>query len=134
MRHVSYARTPSPHTRRETVRVDSNTICNTPSTPRPVVLTPDSFLGSLSSPQTNTGLLCALCPQSCAPEKTSRSVTHPKIDLGQTRLTYRFFRDRLPKNKIYLVGMSILSILLSLGPGYHMVSGDGGDTRVSCTH
>jgi hypothetical protein len=29
--------------------------------------------------QTNTSLLCALCPHSCAPEKTSRSVTHFKL-------------------------------------------------------
>jgi hypothetical protein len=29
------------------------------------------------------------------------------------------FRDSLSKNKIHLIGMSILSILLSLGPGYH---------------
>jgi hypothetical protein len=49
-----------------------------------------------------------------APGKTSRSVTHPEIALGQARLTPEFFADELPKNKVYLDGMSILSILLSL--------------------
>jgi hypothetical protein len=52
-------------------------------TPRPIlgptVLTPGSSLGSYIVPQTNTSLLCALCPHSNAPEKTSRSVTHPKL-------------------------------------------------------
>jgi hypothetical protein len=119
--HASYARTPSPHT---------------PVKPQGLVLipfvTPRSLpdrwyllLARLSSriiyhpSQTNTGLLCTLCPHSCAPEKTSRPVTHPMITLGQACLTSRFFRDRLPKNKMHLVGMSTLLILLSLGPGYH---------------
>jgi hypothetical protein len=53
--------------------------CNTPSTPGPAVLTPGSSLGSYIVPQTNTGLLCTLCPHSCAPDKTSRSATHPKL-------------------------------------------------------
>jgi hypothetical protein len=70
-------------------------------------------------------LLCALCPHSCAPEKTSQSVTHPKIALGQARLTLGFFRDRLPKKKMHFIGMSTLLILLSLGPGYHHVPGPG---------
>jgi hypothetical protein len=48
--------------------------------PGPVVLTPGSSLGSyILSTQTNTGLLCTLCPHSCAPEKTSSLVTHPKL-------------------------------------------------------
>src|SRR4051812_42138085 len=44
---------------------------------------------------------------------TSRSVTHPIIPLGQTRLTLEFFSNELPEKKLQLVGMSILSILLS---------------------
>jgi hypothetical protein len=72
-----------------------------------------------SSPQTNTSLSCVLCPHSCTSGNTSQSVTHPKIALGYARLTQRFLRDRLPKNKMHLVGMSILSILLSIEPGYH---------------
>jgi hypothetical protein len=47
-------------------------------------------------------------------------VGHPsQIALSQARLTWRFFRDRLPKKKMHLVGMDTLLILLSLGPGYH---------------
>jgi hypothetical protein len=64
-------------------------------------------------------LLCVLCPHSFAPEKTSRSVIHLKIALGQAHLIKRFFRDRLSKKKIHLIGMSILSIILNLGLEYH---------------
>jgi hypothetical protein len=38
-------------------------------------------------------------------------------------LTWRFFRDRLPKKKMHLIGMDTLLILLSLGPGYHHLRG-----------
>jgi hypothetical protein len=55
----------------------------------------------------------------CTPGKTSRSVTHPKTALGQARLTPEFFAGGLPKKKVYLGGMSILSILLSLESGCH---------------
>jgi hypothetical protein len=51
--------------------------------------------------------------------KISRSVTHPKIASGQARLTPKFFTVGLPEKKVYLVGMSILLILLSLEPGCH---------------
>jgi hypothetical protein len=34
-------------------------------------------------------------------------------------LTPEFFAVELPEMKVYLGGMSILSILLSLGPEYH---------------
>jgi hypothetical protein len=78
----------------------------------------------ISSPQTNTSLLCALYPHSCALEKTSRPVTHPKITLGQARLTQRS-RDRLPKKKMHLIDMSTLLILLNLGLGYHHPLGPG---------
>src|SRR6185312_4764102 len=54
--------------------------------------------------------------------KTSRSVTHPQISPGQARLTSEFFGDRLPEKKLQLVGMSILLILLSPGPGCHMLT------------
>jgi hypothetical protein len=47
------------------------------------------------------------------------SVGHPsQIASRQARLIWRFFRDRLPKKKMQLVGMNTLLILLSLGPGY----------------
>jgi hypothetical protein len=46
-------------------------------------------------------------------------VGHPsQIAPSQARLTWRFFRDRLPKKKMHLVGMITLLILLSLGPGH----------------
>jgi uncharacterized membrane protein len=43
--------------------------------------------------------------------------------LGDYHLTWRFFRDRLPKKKMHLVGMDTLLILLSLGPGNHHPKG-----------
>ena len=49
----------------------------------------------------------------------SRSVTHPQIAPGQARLTSEFFGDRLPEKKLQLIGISILLILLSSGPGCH---------------
>jgi hypothetical protein len=46
--------------------------------------------------------------------------SHPsQIAPSQAHLTWRFFRDRLPKQKMHLVGMITLLILLSLGLGYH---------------
>jgi hypothetical protein len=54
------------------------------------------------------------------------SVGHSSyIAPSQARLTWRFFRDRLPKKKMHLVCMSTLLILLSLGSGYHHPSGPG---------
>ena len=35
-----------------------------------------AFLGHRLPSQTNTSIFCALCPHSCAPGRTSRSVTH----------------------------------------------------------
>jgi hypothetical protein len=46
-------------------------------------------------------------------------VTHPKIAPGQARLTPEFFTGGLPKKKVYLGGMNILSIILSLETGCH---------------
>jgi hypothetical protein len=51
-------------------------------------------------------------PHSCALRKTSQSVTHPKIILGQARLTLKFFAVEFQEKKVYLGGISILSILL----------------------
>jgi hypothetical protein len=59
------------------------------------------------------------CPHLCTPSKTSWSVTHPEIALGQARLTLEFFACELLEKKVYLGGMSILSILLSLKLGCH---------------
>jgi hypothetical protein len=61
-------------------------ICNTPSNPGPAILTPDSSLGSYIVPTDQQSLLCELYPHSCVPEKTYRSVTHPKF--LQAKYTY----------------------------------------------
>jgi hypothetical protein len=61
------------------------------------------------------------CPHLYTPRKTSWSVTHPEIALGQARLTPKFFADELPEKKVYLGSMSILSILLSLESGCHIL-------------
>jgi hypothetical protein len=42
-----------------------------------------------------------------------------QIAPSQARLTWRFFRDRLPKKKMHLVGMDTLLILFSLVPENH---------------
>jgi hypothetical protein len=46
-------------------------------------------------------------------------VTHPEIAPSQARLTPEFFAGGLPKKKLYLGGMIILSILLNLESGCH---------------
>uniref|UniRef100_A0A0E0R073 Uncharacterized protein n=1 Tax=Oryza rufipogon TaxID=4529 RepID=A0A0E0R073_ORYRU len=99
-----------------------------------------TFFGAHTSCHTTTSWIIplpshTLCPHSCALGKNfpvghpsqncsrlrriSRSVTHPKIALGQARLISEFFRDRLPEKK--LQDMSILLILLSLELGYHIL-------------
>jgi hypothetical protein len=60
-------------------------------------------------------LLYTLCPHSCAPNKTFWSVFHPKIALGQARLTHL---RQASKKEDAPCCMSTLLILLSLGPGY----------------
>jgi hypothetical protein len=50
---------------------------------------------------------------------TSRSDAHPQIASGQEHLTLKFFGDELSGKKLQLVGMSILSILLSPWPRCH---------------
>ena len=64
-------------------------------TPRPL-RTNDCHLWQLTrtsrlTPQTTTSLFYALCPHSCTPGKTSRSVTHPQIAPSQAHLTWSFF-------------------------------------------
>jgi hypothetical protein len=50
-------------------------------------------------------------------------VGHPfQIAPSQARLTWRFFRDRLPK-KMHFIGMDTLLILLNLGPENHYPMG-----------
>jgi hypothetical protein len=98
-------------------------------TPRPLLdrryLLLIAFWDNRPFPQANMSLLCTLYPHSCTPKKTYRSLNHPKIALGQARLTERFFLDKLPKKKMHLIDMSTLLILLSLRPGYHHPLGLG---------
>jgi hypothetical protein len=59
------------------------------------------------------------CSCLCTPGETSRSITHPEIASGQTRLTPEFFTGELLEKKVYLDDMSILSILLNIETGCH---------------
>jgi hypothetical protein len=54
-------------------------------------------------------------------KRTRENITvgHPsQIAPSQARLTWRFFRHRLPKKKMHLICMNTLLILLILGPRY----------------
>jgi hypothetical protein len=92
-------------------------------TPRPIpglaVLTPGSSLGSYIVPTyQHESFVCTL--SSLMRTRENFPISHPsQIAPSQARLTWRFFRDRLPKKKMHLVGMNTLLILLSLGPEYH---------------
>ena len=62
--------------------------------------------------------------------RTLSSLMRPRKELpgrspiapGQTRLTLEFLRDGLLEKKLQLVGMSILLILLSPGPGCYILT------------
>jgi hypothetical protein len=86
--------------------------------PGPVVLTPDSSLRSyIVSTDQHKSFVRTLSSLMCTRENFP--VGHPsQIAPSQARLTWRFFRDRLLKKKMHLVGMITLLILLSLGPGH----------------
>jgi hypothetical protein len=93
--------------------------CNTPSTLGPTVLTPSSSLESYIVPtDQHESFVHTLSSLMCTRENFP--VGHSsQIAPSQARLTWRSFRDRLSKKKMHIVDMSTLSILLSLGPGYH---------------
>jgi hypothetical protein len=94
-------------------------VCNTPSTLGPTILTPSNSLQSYIVP---TGQYESFVRTLSSLMRTREnfSIGHPsQISPSQERLTWRFFRDRLPKKKMHLVDMSTVLILLSLGPGYH---------------
>jgi hypothetical protein len=87
--------------------------------PGPAVLTPGSSLGSYIVP-TDQHESFVRTLSSLMHTRENFPVGHPsQIAPSQARLTWRFFRDRLPKKKMHLVGMNTLLILLSLGPGNH---------------
>jgi hypothetical protein len=106
------------------VRVGSDTICNTPSTLRPTILTPSSSLKSDMIP-TDQHQSFVRTLSSLMRTRENFSVSHPsQIALSQARLTWGFFRNRLSK-KMHLINMNTLLILLSIGPGYHHPIGRG---------
>jgi hypothetical protein len=92
--------------------------CNTPSNPWTGGTYSCSSLGSYIVP---TGQ-----PKSFVRTLSSLMRTRENFPVGHTsqiapsqaRLTWRLFRDRLPKKKMHLVDMITLLIVLSLGPGY----------------
>jgi hypothetical protein len=87
--------------------------------PRQVVLTAGSSLGSYIVPTDQHESFVRTLSSLMRTQKNF-SVGHPsQIAPSQARLTWRFFRARLPKKKTYLVGMDTILILLILGPGYH---------------
>jgi hypothetical protein len=120
----------------------------TPRPPRSRACSPGNSLGSLNCPyrstlvfsahfvltraqlsrisrqslQINTRLFCALCPHSCAPENNF-PIGHPSSNRSRpSTLNLEFFLDDLLEKKVYLVDMSILSILLSHRPGCHTLT------------
>jgi hypothetical protein len=83
--------------------------------PGPVVLTPDSLLGSYIVPTDQHGSFVHTL-SSLMRTQENFPIRHLfQIAPRQVHLTWRFFRDRLPKKKMHLVGMDTLLILLSLG-------------------
>jgi hypothetical protein len=91
-------------------------------TPRPIygltVLAPDSSLGSYIVPTDQHGSFVHTL-SSLMRTRENFLVDHPsQIAPSQTRLTWRFFRDRLSKKKMHLIGMNTVLIPLSLGLGY----------------
>jgi hypothetical protein len=94
-------------------------MCNSPSTTGPAVLTPGSSLVPyIVHTDQHESFVCTL--SSLVLTREIFPVSHPsQIAPSQAHLIWMLFRDRLPKNKIYVVGMDIILILLSLGPGYH---------------
>jgi hypothetical protein len=93
-----------------------------PVTPRPIpgpaVLTSGNSLESYIVP-TDQHKSFVRTLSSLMRTRENFPVGHPsQIAPSQACLTWRFFRDRLPKNKMHLVDMITLLILLSLGPGH----------------
>jgi hypothetical protein len=99
-------------------------LCVTPCPiPGPAILTPGSSLGSYIIPiDQHESFVRTL--SSLMHTRENFPVGHPsQIAPSQACLTWRFFRDRLPKKKMHLVCMDTLLILLSSRPGYHHPKG-----------
>jgi hypothetical protein len=109
--------------RRERRRADIDDDVTPRPIPRPAVLTPGSSLGSYIVP-TDQHESFVHTLSSLMRTRENFPVDHPcKIALSQAHLTWRFFRDRLPKKKMHLVDMDTLLIILSLGLGNHHPKG-----------
>jgi hypothetical protein len=118
MRHVQYTRTPNTHAC-ETVRVDSDTTCNTPSNPWTGGTYSWQHSRIIYCPHRPTRVFCAHFVLTHAhPRKLPDRSPPSQIAPSLARLTWRFFRDRILKKKMHLVDMITLLILLSLGSGY----------------
>jgi hypothetical protein len=87
--------------------------------PESAVLTPGSSIGSyIILTDQHESFMRTL--SSLMRSRENFPVGHSsQIAPSQARLTCRFFRDRLPKKKMHLIGMIILLILLNLGPENH---------------
>jgi hypothetical protein len=114
------ARTPthSPSLNRTPYRAPTPTShCNTPSNPWTGVTYSWQLARIIYSDQ-HESFVCTFT--SLMRIRENFPVGHPsQIARSQARLTWMFFRDRLSKKKMHLVGMDTLLILLSFGPGYH---------------
>jgi hypothetical protein len=116
MRHIPEP--PSPHTPVKPRGSALIPLVTPRPIPGPVVLTPGSSLESYIVP-TDQHESFVRTLSSLMRTRENFPVGHPsQIAPSQARLTWRFFRDRLPKKKMHLVGMITLLILLSLGPGH----------------
>jgi hypothetical protein len=117
MRHIPEP--PSPHTPVKPRGSAPIPLVTPRPIPGPAVLTPGSSLGSYMVP-TDQHKSFVHTLSSLMRTRENFPFGHPsQIAPSQARLTWRFFRDRLPKKKMHLVGMDTLLILLSLGPGNH---------------
>ena len=116
MRHIPEP--PSPHTPVKPRGSALIPLVTPRPIPGPAVLTPGSSLESYIVPiDQHESFVRTL--SSLMRTRENFPVGHPsQIAPSQARLTWRFFRDRLPKKKMHLVGMITLLILLSLGPGH----------------
>jgi hypothetical protein len=123
MRHVPYTQTPNSHTPVNPRGSALIPLVTCRLIPGPAILTPGSSLGSYIVPTDQHGSFVHTL-SSLMRTQENFPIGHPsQISPSQARLTWRFFRDRLPEKKMHLVGMITLLILLSLGPGYHYPKG-----------
>jgi hypothetical protein len=118
MRHIPEP--PSPHTPVKPRGSALIPLVTPRPIPRPAVLTHGSSLGSYIVPTDQHRSFVHTLSSFIMRTRENFPVGHPsQIAPSQACLTWRFFRDWLPKKKMHLIGMDTLLILLSLGPGNH---------------